>query len=59
VHLVWDKDTDTVYVTKAWREKHTTPILHAAALKSWSADLEWAGPETASGRRWRARGSPL
>jgi hypothetical protein len=44
VHLVWDKDTDTVYVTKAWREKHTTPILHAAALKSWSADLEWAWP---------------
>jgi hypothetical protein len=43
VHLVWDRDADVVYVTKAWREKHTTPILHAAALKGWG-DLEWEWP---------------
>ena len=34
VELAWDRDTDTVYVTRAWREKHTTPVLHAAALRS-------------------------
>jgi hypothetical protein len=44
VELAWDRDTDTVYVIRAWREKHTTPVLHAAALRSWGKRLIWTWP---------------
>jgi phage terminase large subunit-like protein len=58
VHLVWDRDCDCVYVTKAWREKHTTPILHAAALKSWG-DIEWAWPRDGRRETLEGAGIPL
>jgi hypothetical protein len=44
VELVWDRDTDTVYVSKTYRVKEATPIVHAAALRAWGKELRWAWP---------------
>jgi hypothetical protein len=44
VELVWDRDTDTVCVSKTYRVKETTPIIHAAALREWGKELRWAWP---------------
>ena len=44
VELAFDPDTDCIYVTKAFRQSKTTPLLHAAALKPWGAWLPWAWP---------------
>lgn len=43
VHLAWDRDNDCVYVVNAYRKKQATPLIHAAALKSWG-ELPWAWP---------------
>lgn len=43
-HLAWDRDADCVYVTRTHRQKHATPVLHAAALKPWGDWLPWAWP---------------
>jgi phage terminase large subunit-like protein len=42
--LCWDRDSDVVYLTKAYRKRESTPILHAAALKPWGDWLPWAWP---------------
>jgi phage terminase large subunit-like protein len=57
VELAWDRDTDTVYVIRAWRERHTTPILHAAALRAWGKRLVWAWPR--DGRRETLEGAGI
>lgn len=44
VNLAWDRDSDVVYVTKDYREREKTPILHAAALKPWGIWLPWSWP---------------
>ncbi len=44
VCLAWDRDADVVYVTKDYRERQKTPILHAAAVKPWGDWLPWAWP---------------
>jgi phage terminase large subunit-like protein len=44
VELAHDRDTDTVYVIKAYRIREATPIIHAAALKAWGK-LQWAWPK--------------
>ena len=44
VKLVWDRDTDIVYVTACYKRKEATPIIHAAALKPWGEDMLWAWP---------------
>lgn len=44
VNLAWDRDTDTVYVTATHRQKEATPIMHAAALRSWGDWKPWAWP---------------
>lgn len=44
VELVWDRDTDVVYITKAHRQKEQTPLLFAATLKPWGDWLPWAWP---------------
>ena len=46
---------DVVYVIRAWREKHTTPVLHAAALRSWGKRLIWTWPR--DGRRETLEGA--
>ena len=42
--LAWDRDNDTVYVTANYRERQTTPIIHAASLRPWGDWLPWAWP---------------
>jgi len=42
--LAWDRDADCVYVTRTYRQKEATPIIHAAALRPWGAWLPWAWP---------------
>lgn len=44
VTLAWDRDGDCVYVTRAYRQRESTPIIHAAALKPWGDWLPWAWP---------------
>lgn len=42
--LAWDRDADIVYVTNEYRKSQATPVIHAAALKSWGEGLPWAWP---------------
>jgi phage terminase large subunit-like protein len=44
VELTFDPDGDVVYVTKAYRARQETPILHVAALKAWGNWIPWAWP---------------
>jgi phage terminase large subunit-like protein len=44
VALALDPDIDCLYVTHAYRQKEATPVVHAAALKAWGAELPWAWP---------------
>lgn len=39
VELVHDRESDVVYVTKAFRQRTTTPVIHAAAIRAWGS--EW------------------
>jgi hypothetical protein len=55
VELVWDRDSDVVYVAKTHRLKEATPIIHAAALRSWGKELPWAWPR--DGRRETLEGA--
>jgi len=57
VELVWDRDTDTVYVNRIYRLKESTPIEHAAAIRSWGSDLRWAWPR--DGKRETLEGSGI
>jgi phage terminase large subunit-like protein len=34
-NVAWDRDKDVIYVTDTYRSRQTTPIIHAAAIKSW------------------------
>lgn len=42
--LAWDRDADCIYVTNSYGQREATPIMHAAALKGWGANLPWAWP---------------
>ena len=44
VHGAYDRDADVVHIVKCYRQKHGTPVIHAAALKPWGKDLRWAWP---------------
>lgn len=44
VGCAWDRDADVFYVTKAYRARESTPVIHAAALKPWGAWLPWSWP---------------
>jgi phage terminase large subunit-like protein len=44
VRLALDRDADCVYVTHAYRLREATPVLHAATLKGWGANLPFAWP---------------
>jgi phage terminase large subunit-like protein len=44
VELVWDRDTDTVYVSRTHRLREASPIIHAATLRAWGKELRWAWP---------------
>ena len=59
VELVWDRDTDTVYVSKCYRIRESTPVVHAAALKVWGKELRWAWPRDGRRETWRVPVSRL
>ena len=44
VKLTWDRDADVIYVTNSYGQREQTPIIHAAAVKSWGEALPWAWP---------------
>lgn len=44
VKLAWDRDHDIVYVTKTYRIREQTPVIHSAALKPWGDWLPWSWP---------------
>lgn len=43
-NLAWDRDADIVYVTKDYRKREATPIIHAAAIKPWGEWIPCAWP---------------
>jgi phage terminase large subunit-like protein len=45
VLLALDPDADCLYVTHAYRQKEATPVIHAAALKAWGANIPFAWPQ--------------
>jgi phage terminase large subunit-like protein len=47
VELVWDRDSDTVYVVRSYRHREGSPVIHAAALRPWGR-LPWAWPRDGS-----------
>jgi hypothetical protein len=55
--LAWDRDHDTVYLIRAFRQRESTPIVHAAALRSWGKHLRWAWPR--DGRRQTLEGAGI
>jgi hypothetical protein len=42
--LAHDRDADVIYVTKVYRKRQATPVIHAAAVKPWGAWLPWSWP---------------
>ncbi|MCF4166346.1 terminase large subunit [Zavarzinia compransoris] len=44
VSIAWDRDADVIYVTRVYRRKEATPVIHAAALRPWGDWLPWAWP---------------
>ena len=42
--LAWDRDADVLYVTNSYGQREATPIIHAAAVKPWGAEMPWAWP---------------
>ena len=44
VSLAHDRDADVVYVTNAYREARSTPIIHAAAIRQWGRWVPCAWP---------------
>lgn len=44
VGCAWDRDADIFYVTKEYREREATPIIHAASIKPWGSWLPWSWP---------------
>ncbi|MBM3091602.1 DNA packaging protein [Ensifer sp. T173] len=42
--LAWDRDADVIYLTKEYREREATPLIHSGALKPWGAWMPWAWP---------------
>jgi hypothetical protein len=44
VKLAWDRDSDCVYVTQAWRVRQQTPAVQASALRKWGDTLQWSWP---------------
>ena len=58
VELAWDRDTDVVYVTKAFRSSEPTPVVQAATLRAWGK-LPWAWPRDGRRETPEGAGKPL
>jgi len=57
-NLAWDRDADVVYVTKVYRQREATPIIHAAAIKPWGDWLPIAWPHDGLNHE-KSAGEPL
>ena len=57
VEIVWDRDSDTVYVTRTHRLREATPVLHASTLRAWGNALPWSWPR--DGRRETLEGAGI
>lgn len=44
VNLAWDRDYDRIFVTKAYRKKEATPIIHAPSIRPWGEWIPCAWP---------------
>jgi hypothetical protein len=44
VNLAWDRDYDRIIVTKCYRKKEATPVIHAASVKPWGEWIPCAWP---------------
>lgn len=44
VHLVWDRDSDIVYVSQTYKRKEASILEHCGALRPWGEWLPWAWP---------------
>jgi phage terminase large subunit-like protein len=44
VRIAWDRDNDILYVTACYRAREKTPVMFAAAVRSWGGWLPWAWP---------------
>jgi len=44
VNCAWDRDADVFYVTKEYREREATPLIHSAAVKPWGDWIPTAWP---------------
>jgi phage terminase large subunit-like protein len=45
VNVAIDRDTDCIHVTDAYRQVESTPVVHAAAMKTWGKEwMPWAWP---------------
>ena len=56
VELVWDRDTDTIYIAKTHRLRESTPVVHAGVLRHWG-ELTWSWPR--DGRRETLEGAGI
>jgi len=45
VQLLWDKDSDTFYVSKAWKARNMSPAQAWGATKNWSENVPTAWPQ--------------
>lgn len=43
-NIAWDRDGDTIYVTKVFRKREATPVVHAAGIKPWGEWIPCAWP---------------
>lgn len=43
-NLAWDRDHDCVYVCRTYRQKESTPIIHAASVRPWGEWIPCAWP---------------
>lgn len=44
VQLAWDKDTDTIYLTNAWKKSKVLPEVAWGAIKEWAVSVPTAWP---------------
>jgi phage terminase large subunit-like protein len=44
IQLAWDKDSDTIYVTNAWKKSKALPDAAWTAVKSWANGVPTAWP---------------
>lgn len=55
--LVWDRDSDTVYLSRTYRINEATPIIHASALREWGKEIPISWPK--DGRRATLEGAGI